>query len=499
MGGAGADQPFDTAVIGGGLSGCYCACRLASSARAGRVALVEAEAACGGRLRSGALCDRTVEYGAMRFPADEPRLNALFRELDLDRHIVDFPGEQPRNLFYGRGLRVPRARIAGTAPPYPLRPEERSKSPQQLLGAVVEAALPGFWTRRAAYNLRLGSNDDESADEILRAHRAALESARSGSDRLVDTSWRAFLARSLSEGAMRLLEDFDGYESRASNGSAAHWLDNVFLAPDRSAARTLSVGLNAICRKLTDRFEAQGGVLRRNHPATRIGKRGDDYVVICETAGGPRELRAHTVILAAPMAAVAAIALPFAPDEPFRRATRAALPVDAFKLFLTYPEPWWIEKGLTSGRRTTDLPIRQVYYDPARARPAVIMAAYCSGADVGYWRALADGAKAGAMDRIAAAAHAQIVELHGDGRIPPPVDAHAQFWLAAGRAPGWHVWKAGADRMAAIRAAARLRAGERVFLIGEAWSTEPGSMQGALESADRVLERWFHIPGGPRL
>ena len=67
----------------------------------------------------------------------------------------------------------------------------------------------------------------------------------------------------------------------------------------------------------------------------------------------------------------------------------------AQKLFLLYRTAWWGALGMTRGRATTDLPLRQLWYGgtcppPGPARddgPALLLAAYPSGPATKTWEA----------------------------------------------------------------------------------------------------------------
>ncbi|WP_424888938.1 hypothetical protein [Streptomyces sp. XH2] len=62
----------------------------------------------------------------------------------------------------------------------------------------------------------------------------------------------------------------------------------------------------------------------------------------------------------------------------------------AAKPFLAYDEPWWRACGVETGRSTTDLPLRQLWYAPGGAS-RLLLAAYPSGRSAAYWDRFASG------------------------------------------------------------------------------------------------------------
>jgi monoamine oxidase len=54
---------------------------------------------------------------------------------------------------------------------------------------------------------------------------------------------------------------------------------------------------------------------------------------------------------------------------------------------------------------------------------------------------------------------------------------------------GWHFWKIGADAPRVARRMVQPLDGVPLYLCGEAWSRQQGWVEGALETADDVLDR----------
>ena len=192
------------------------------------------------------------------------------------------------------------------------------------------------------------------------------------------------------------------------------------------------------------------------------------------------------------------------------------MPEAAAKIFLTYPQPWWQEQlGLQSGRSVSDLPIRQTYYfgsegeqpgaDPEN-RTSLLMASYTDGPPVDFWRGYVGGAPftdspgAGvAADLVASAAmtaetERQIAELHGpDVNIPPSELALYTDWGARSVRRRLALLATGHEIVGGHASHATPRPDRNVHICGEAWSTGQGWVQGALATAEQVLQQEFGL------
>jgi len=184
----------------------------------------------------------------------------------------------------------------------------------------------------------------------------------------------------------------------------------------------------------------------------------------------------------------------------------------AAKTFLTYSQPWWQEQlGLQSGRSISDLPIRQTYYfgsegeqpgaDP-RNRTSLLMASYADGPPVDFWRGYVGGAPftaspgAGVAPELVASAamtaeiQRQVAELHGpDVSIPEPELALHADWGRDPYGAAWHFWRPGTKSWEVMPRMRHPDPAVNVHICGEAWSTAQGWVQGALATAEHVLQQ----------
>jgi monoamine oxidase len=240
-----------------------------------------------------------------------------------------------------------------------------------------------------------------------------------------------------------------------------------------------------------------------------------------------------------------------------RQMMSAVEPLPLYKLFICYPFPWWETVGVTQGRSLTDIPVRQCYYwgvegQQYGANPintnATIMA-YNDASSVEFWgglRALALGpddanvsppndsrhlrarkhARYGAAfarkpmlhanrdaptdDHAArlrknwdthkapalmvAEMHRQLMELHGVLYAPEPTEAAFMDWSDDPYGGGVHFWNPGNKSWEVLYAMTKPVLDFPCYICGEAWSTNQTWVEGALQTSEIVLQKWFGLP-----
>lgn len=211
------------------------------------------------------------------------------------------------------------------------------------------------------------------------------------------------------------------------------------------------------------------------------------------------------------------------------------------KIFLLYAEPWWMGDGFPgsdTGKIFTDLPLRQIYhFGPlwmqSHGSPAIkltdekglslVMASYSDEHYVSFWEPMLNPKPELNLDtghdqpyiqpspklstedweeiknwinrirkehpallarrRMVEKVHLMLQEIHGR-EIPHPVLGIAQDWDA-----GWHTWIVGSQPWDESCRHERVQPLEHLYLCGEAFSPEQGWIEGALKSAEQVLEK----------
>ena len=509
-----ADEILDVAIIGGGVSGVYAGWRLTAEKPDDKIELFELSDRIGGRLHSvvpEGMPHVRAEVGGMRFMNYQKLVVGLIETLDLPYR--EFPLGDENNLYYLRGHRFKEADFKNPEKiPYHLSEEEAGKIPRSLLRSVIESIAPGVLKMTPK---EFQERKHEFSCDGLGLHEIGL--------------WD-LLERNLSIEAVNLIRDAAGYDGSVSNVNCA---DMIALALHHMGEGplkeyTLIDGLDALPRRLADRFVEQGGAIQSNHRLITFHSEADGTLRLVFKQKGKDELierRARQIILAMPQRSLSLLGddCPLFRNRQFLDDLSTVVGRPASKIFLGYEKPWWRELGITSGRGDTDYPVRQCYYfntegeqpgaDPNNTK-SLLMAGYHDGNAVEFWDAFFDGKtfphrlRYNATDdlhlidptqvppELIREAHRQIQMIHGID-IPEPYTALYMDWDQDPYGGAWHTWRVHV-RSDEVMPRIRKPIGDLpVYICGEAFSQEQGWIQGALHTAEHVLQDYFglQMPG----
>ncbi|MDQ2770950.1 MAG: FAD-dependent oxidoreductase [Bacteroidota bacterium] len=403
------NEEVDIAIVGGGVSGVYCAWRLKKANPKLKIVVLEGSSGVGGRLlsvRPPGIANMVAELGGMRIlPAVQPLVAGLIEHLNKllpkARQIAmyDFPVDEPQNLAYLRGeyLRLADFTTDPDKVPYHLTWLERGQSPGGLIVAAIEQLVPGI------------TDPALTSEERQQMAQAATFAGRP----LYEQGFWNVLLRIISPEAFQLGVDAGGYSSTLGNWNAADaipwFLADFGVTPKY---RAFCEGFQQVPLALAALFEEAQGDLRVAHKVRGVSWHDGAYDLPWVSHDGtPKQqegmLRAKKVILAMPRRALDLLAPGSPPLQACQALIASVTPRPLFKLFTTYTSPWWRNAGYTSrldgqstyvpveqGRTVTDMPVRQTYYWPtvegkaATTGPAMLMASYDDGNSVGYWDGL---------------------------------------------------------------------------------------------------------------
>ncbi len=536
---------IDTAIIGGGVSGLYTAWRLLTADPTRTVAVFESSERLGGRLFSRALPGMphvNAELGGMRYLPNQQRLvHGVVEELGLatrpflvadPRPLGGRAGAPPTgtrdNLVYLRRKLMRQHELAAAAGErFFLGPHERGKTPDELLAQVMATYTPFV----------------AGQDVSVFGEREVL------GEPLYCTGYWNLLAKALTSEGYRYVRDAGGYDTNVSNANAAAALQidefggEVIYRTLKRGMQELPLALARACDRIS-RAQRGADTVRRNlrlDGFTRAGEGARPYrlrMVRTDTRLGktrdlegapPLTVHADHVVLAMPRRALELLdrdTLLFA-DPWFRAHLKSVVSQAAFKFFLGFEQPWWRGLGLYAGRSICDLPIRQTYYfetegeqpggDPANTN-SLMMASYSDDVSVAFWKGFENGrAFTGATNRYVSGPPVEpdlvrdvtqemvemcarlVAEAHGLRSIPRPYTAVFQDWSVDPFGGGWHAWKAGFRYWTVMARMRRPLPRERVYICGEAYSNKQGWIEGALQTAEHVLEREFGLDRPPWL
>ena len=80
------------------------------------------------------------------------------------------------------------------------------------------------------------------------------------------------------------------------------------------------------------------------------------------------------------------------------------------------------------------------------------------------------------------------------GTIPEPIDQAFQDWMKYPYDGAWHLWKPGFQSWNEIPKVRNPIQGLDLFICGEAFSTLQGWVEGAVNTAERMLEDHYQLP-----
>lgn len=523
-------KSIDIAIVGAGVSGVYSAWRLKTKYPKKKIVVFEASDHTGGRLLSvqpPGIGNMVAELGGMRIlPATQPLIAALLKELNKELpknqriETYPFPVDEPQNIAFLRGtyLRLSDFTQNPDKVPYRLSFLERGNSSGTIMVNAIEQIVPGI------------TNAKLSDDQRRKMAREAVFGGRP----LYEQGFWNVLLRVITGEAYQLGLDAGGYDSVLSNWNAADaipwFLSDFGITPVYEGFKQ---GFQQVPKTLAALFEKLGGEIRYGAKLDGFSHKDKQF----ELRFQDTTVNAGTLILAMPRRSLDLIA-PGSPQlqEPaVARLIGSVTPQPLFKLFTTYANPWWRAAGyndakgtfvpVESGRTVTSLPVRQTYYwptsegKPAKAGPAMLMASYDDGSNIGFWdglrpqrrRAWRSGqevpvplhpfhasvqAKTPTVwDRYQASQEMvdevarQLATIHGLSYTPKVEAAAFRDWGDDPFGGGWNSWNIGVHSWEVKEKITQPIAGVPLHICGEAYSDAQGWVEGALDTADIMLRK----------
>lgn len=536
--------PFvDVAIVGGGVSGVYTAYRLLQAdaaksprlrawaeARGGKldVRVYEMSKRVGGRLlsaRAPGAPHVVCELGGMRYLSSQTLVKSLVEnelKLPTKPQVVD----KPENLAYLRSKRLRASELKDSAKlPYDLQWNERGKDPSTLLGYALEQIVPGVGTTTGT-QLRKLLEEFELDGKPFYQHGF----------------WNV-VARAMSREAYSLSLATVGYDSLGANGNAVDQTFEYFDFTPGTEYKLLRDGYESVPWTLRNRVEQAGGHVELEMALKAFDKAtlpdGTEGVLLVFRNG--KKVLARAIVLSMPQRSLRLLD-PVGPvldpandtdGDNVQSLIDTVFPVPLYKMFIAYPFPWWENVGVKEGRSLTDLMVRQCYYwavegesggDPSN-RNALLMS-YDDLSNVQFWGGLrklpfhrpSDGHSPPTpmfLTRLASLRnspeednwrlnkapevmvdemHRQLVEMHGVKYAPEPYAAAYRDWSDDPFGGGVHFWNIGVQSTIAMNKMTQPRASFPCYVTGEAYSQGQTWVEGALQTAEIVLQTHFGLP-----
>jgi monoamine oxidase len=448
----------------------------------------------GGRARSVSVRGAAIplDVGAMRIPSHHRRVNALVDRFGLETR--DFVVSGDANLQYFRGRRLTGREVARDPSqlPYDVRPGERGRSTDDLIASAIEAVIPDFRS--------LGEAEWEAAKRSTTVDVTDPASGQSKKVPLSELGLRDVLARTLSTEALAMVEDSVGYHSFLQNWDAGQALEGLaadFRPGERY--RTPVEGMEALPRALARDLKHDGVKVRREHGLRRVdfdAASREFHLTFEDEDGRAVPVVARQLVLAMPKGPIARVV----EDSPFLERSDLSARLGQVtqnpmtRIFATYDRPWWNESGIEAGRSVTDLPLDQVYYYGAPGDRHPYVEVYADGERSAFWEQLQDPSKPGVTTRLCAEPALQaelqkeLEEMHGRP-LPPAAGFLYKRWADPYLGAAYHTWNPGTRPFEAADAMIEPLPGVPLYVCGEAFSLTQGWIEGALQTADKVVEK----------
>lgn len=524
---------LDVAVIGGGVAGAYSAWRLQKNDAVKNkqsIALFEYSDRIGGRLYSKCMPGMpnvVAELGGMRYiPDTQPLVTGLIERLKLPSKL--FPMGNPDktidaklNYYYLRGKHLKLYELSEKGKiPYNVSWQEEGMTPDQLQAKIMNLYVPN------ASNLTFAQWFD----------------VKVFNKKMYEIGYWNFLSQVLSNEAYSYMRDAGGYDANVANASTIAQLPISDFGPTTDF-RTLVKGYQHLPITLAEEFDKDGGQVYMNQRLKSIVKQKDGtyelvfvqtetkhiedkvkrYATVDKEEAKEVTVYAKKIILAMPRRSLELINWDqFENNDFLKENVDSVLIQHAFKLFMGYDYAWWRSLNLWYGRSITDLPIRQTYYfdvegeqpgtdDPGNTK-ALLMASYNDISTVPFWKGLEVGepyggnettlkegidpnppAEYNATQTMVEEAHLQVMQMHDLQKIDKPFAALFHDWSGDPYGGGWHEWKAGYRYDEIIKKMVKPVDEDDVFIVGEAYSNNQGWVEGSLETAADMMDRFFNL------
>ncbi|MCA9945449.1 MAG: FAD-dependent oxidoreductase, partial [Anaerolineales bacterium] len=286
--------------------------------------------------------------------------------------------------------------------------------------------------------------------------------------------------------------------------------------------RTVIDGMESVPRTVAQRFIEAGGQIHFGSRLNTFSRREDGLIEL--KIDGRSPLLARHLVLAMPRRSLELLD----DDTEFllHPGVKPLIPTvtthPMFKLFLCYRYAWWQDAGVNNGRSVTDLPVRQVYYFGSEAdgpavfnpelRDSLVMASYDDGPFVGFWTGLAEQGHStthcfppsdeprwnryACPPAMIAHAQRQLQLVHDLEYIPEPYAAGFQDWGQDPFGGAWNSWNIHVKAWEVREKIVQPLADTAVYIIGEAYSGSQGWIEGALETAEALLQQKWGVARG---
>jgi len=525
---------FDVMIVGAGMSGLYSAWRLQRDGKKSpqlakmaaarpdgklRIGILEYSDRVGGRLDSVILDGMTnvpAELGGMRFTKSHELVNLLVDQLDLRQDIENFPMSN-NSQFSLRGVRLNETGIQeGSKVPYQLSADELKKTPNQLFNYAITKIVGKDALKWSDANWQWVKENFRYSDNIY------------DNQSLYNIGFWNILYRVVSNEGYDFCWDGGGYNSNTINWNAAeampYMLTDFSVTPQYMRFKN---GFHTLPAALANQVTTLGCPIYANTKLVSFDRdaagRVNGVVEANDGSGRRGNFSANILMLAMPRHSLELLDqdTTYFRSAPVQLNIQSVLLQPAYKLFIAYESRWWNKQMFYPGPTITDMPLRMTYdfgtEEERGGKPgdkrALLLASYCDMQAASFWSVLErskvyesppswekTGAKGGAPapDAMCSIAENMLRQsLSVDGVAPTPsrrLAAYYQDWSQEPYGAGFHAWAAHYKAWEIMRSVRQPLSDWPVYICGEAYSNAQGWVEGAVCTAESILEDKFGLP-----
>lgn len=445
-----AARPQRILILGAGMAGLGAALELVEQGH--DVTILEARTRPGGRvftIREPFADGLYAEGGAMQVFETHARAQRYIKQFNLELDPIQPP--RLNSVRYLKGKRIEAKPGEPIAWPFELNEAERKAASPNALYIVPQLQTINDAEHRNTLLEEFGRYDRQTLTEYLEAAGA-------------------------SPGAIAILKI--GLAGGLGDGSDyVSALDLLREAAHRSLSHqsfTIRGGTDRLPKALASRLGAR---IHYGTPAIRIEQDANGVNVVASQGGGTRTFTADRLVCTIPFSVLRRI--PVSPSFPAhkRAAIDGLLYTSVARTYVQTRTRFWLDDGI-SGSASTDLPVMGIY-ERTINQPGTrgILESYQAGATARHSTAMSDG------ERLAAA-------LEGMAMVYPRIREQfeggaSKCWDADEWSRGAYTWFKPGQMTSLLPHIARAEG--RIHFAGEHTSAQTGWMEGALESAERVV------------
>lgn len=498
-------QSYDVAIIGGGIAGLYSGMRLKRSAlyREKSIAVFEATSRLGGRIKSYYHSDlgNSCELGCMRYLKSQRMMtNLIEKHYQLD--IQPFStGNVDKHFYYLRGQHVDPIKWQA---PYNLPREFHGQSPFRILDHIIDMI-------KSHNNIPAGTT--VSAEEWAQIKKTIVYPFQGTlfGKKLQDIGFANLISEFTSYETLKFLCDSGEYYAKTINWNASEafpYSQSIgYKAKDDIEYWCAKNGFSELIEHMSQEFQTLSGSVYENHVLKVIKKHDNkkkQYHLTFSNnkTGETHEIIANHVIFSVPKKPLNDIVWlnelgeQFYSTE-FQYLLNSIRILPTIRFALLFKNAWWQKDfdGL-NGHMVTDLPLRHGYYFGSTQPDRYSVFLSTVDMDVtDYWLShIGNHNETGTLSKSALdEIIKQLTIIHKNKNIEQPIAAQFYNWCSRFYGGGFHSWNPNYSVSDVMKAMRKPFQNETIYIIGEGFSGLQGWAEGALCTAEKLMNEHFHL------